>query len=238
MSGVPVRKTARPPMPASKKLKLAVTANGTKKKTPIKRQPVAIRIGRQPFPKQLFNTLRYVSQTPLTVTLGSARHIFRANGMFDPDQTGSGHQPLYFDTLMAVYQHYTVLRSRIKITPMPESALSTSNLLYVIKEDADVTPTVTAYEALEFPYVSSAITPGARGQDQVSISKTWSAVRTFGGNPQSNPDLQGTIASDPTEQSYFTLMVRDPVLGNGIIDLVVEIEYDVVWDELKTIGFS
>lgn len=36
-------------------------------------------------------------------------HLFRANGIFDPDVTGTGHQPLYRDQVADLYTNYTVI---------------------------------------------------------------------------------------------------------------------------------
>jgi hypothetical protein len=35
--------------------------------------------------------------------------VFRVNGLYDPDQTGTGAQPVYFDQWMALYNRYRVL---------------------------------------------------------------------------------------------------------------------------------
>jgi len=42
--------------------------------------------------------------------------IFRANSIFDPDYTGTGHQPLGRDQWAAIYANYQVLGSSIKCT--------------------------------------------------------------------------------------------------------------------------
>jgi hypothetical protein len=44
-----------------------------------------------------------------------ANYVFRGNGAFDPDATGIGHQPKYYDTWAAIYNRYRVLRSSIRV---------------------------------------------------------------------------------------------------------------------------
>jgi hypothetical protein len=39
----------------------------------------------------------------------SGRQVFRTNSIFDPDYTGSGHQPLFRDLWASQYDYYTVL---------------------------------------------------------------------------------------------------------------------------------
>lgn len=36
--------------------------------------------------------------------------------MYDPDLTGFGHQPYFFDQLTDIYSHYVVIGSKIKIS--------------------------------------------------------------------------------------------------------------------------
>lgn len=70
------------------------------------------------FPRSIITKLRYV-ETPQTYTsvAGAVQtNIWRANSLFDPDQTGVGHQPLYFDQYAALYTKYRVLGARIKVT--------------------------------------------------------------------------------------------------------------------------
>ena len=43
---------------------------------------------------------------------GIAKQYMRMNSLFDPDQTGTGHQPYYFDQFAALYNRYTVLGSK------------------------------------------------------------------------------------------------------------------------------
>lgn len=43
-------------------------------------------------------------------------YVFSGNGCFDPDITGGGHQPMYFDNYAAVYAKYRVKFSKISVT--------------------------------------------------------------------------------------------------------------------------
>lgn len=70
----------------------------------------------------LVTTLRYstnISLDPKPENLGSTGSNvwqFSANGCYDPDTTGLGHQPMYFDNYSAVYNQYRVLKSEITVT--------------------------------------------------------------------------------------------------------------------------
>ena len=47
--------------------------------------------------------------------------LFGTNCLFDPWLTVGGHQPLYFDQVAAIYQHYTVMKARMKVTIVPNT---------------------------------------------------------------------------------------------------------------------
>lgn len=47
---------------------------------------------------------------------GTNVYQFSSNGLFDPDITGTGHQPMYFDNYSAVYKRYRVVKSAITVT--------------------------------------------------------------------------------------------------------------------------
>lgn len=85
-----------------------------------KRRPFGIM--RNPFTMDKVTTnLRYctnISLNPQPEALTSVTNIwqFCSNGLFDPDTTGFGHQPMYFDNYSALYQKYRVIRSSIHVT--------------------------------------------------------------------------------------------------------------------------
>jgi len=80
-------------------------------------------LGRNPFTMSKVSTvLRYnqvISLNPTAGELGSTGSNvwqFSANGMYDPDITGTGHQPLYYDNYTALYDRYHVKYSTITVT--------------------------------------------------------------------------------------------------------------------------
>lgn len=63
--------------------------------------------------------LRYCDTKTLTPGAGKAEHLFRLNGLSDPDYTGVGHQPAFFDNWAALYASYRVLGVRWKLVFQP-----------------------------------------------------------------------------------------------------------------------
>lgn len=192
--------------------------------------------GKQTFPKHLCNTLTYVEQQPLTLTTGFGKYIFSANGLFDPNITGTGHQPLYFDQLTALYNHYTVVRSRIQVNVVGQTAFTSPYFISLYVDDDTTTATDALLASERVGSSFSAATPAVAPFDVLNAS--WDARKFFGPNPQDQAELRGTSSANPTEQSYFVIQAYDPSGSSSTLQMFVRIHFDVIWDELTTIGPS
>lgn len=206
------------------------------KTTPLYRQPQfrGLTPSRSGFPKTLKMTHRYCEVFSLANTAGAiGTHVFSANGMFDPDITSTGHQPYYFDQLTGIYNHYTVIASKLRLTCMNASAIGNPSLVNVYLDDNAASSAALTTRLEQNTASTRLIEPGAA---PVTIPKSFSAKANFGGNPLSDPNLQGTAAANPTEQMYYLITVADPsgTAAATTVDLLVEIDYIAVWQELAT----
>jgi len=186
------------------------------------------------FPKQLEMTHRFCqSGTALWATGTSAVTYlpFGVNCLYDPYLAIGGAQPLYFDTMTNIYDHYTVLKSRIKVTIIPNTV---QPFVAGITIDDDGSPAYTALSTMaEQP--SSVYLTSQRDAQVVTLFKTWDCKSVFGPNPLDNDSLQGSAAANPTEIQAFIVWMR-PIFtaAEGMaFDYMVEITYDTVWNEVK-----
>lgn len=222
---------------AAKKLRTTTTT----KKAPPKRYSKllsTVNLGKG-FPLKLQMTHRYIETIGLTCTSGVITNFrFSCNGMHDPNNTGVGHQPYYYDQLTAIYAHYTVLKSKLKLTCTP--ALSGSlpcAIVTYINDDTTSTPTDldNAIEAQQGRYK---IMPQGAGDAVVTYSY-WDAVKIFGGDPMANDNLQGTSGANPPEQSFYNIVFGSLDKTNTVSCFITaEIEYTAMWDELRDIASS
>lgn len=168
----------------------------------------------------------------------------RANGMFDPEVAVGGHQPMAFDEMGALYNHFTVTKAHICVTAINSSGY---NMIMVLNTYPNSTFPSTTDDALEYPgavwrVVQTDNTNGA-SQSMATLKKSCDMSKYFN-KPRSqliNSSLyRGTIAADPTEQAYFTFSAQnmtgteDPLA----IELNIVVTYEAVWTEAVRIAGS
>lgn len=200
----------------------------SKKKKYYTKNPVAIRLGKQPIPKQLFNRLKYAETVNVAIGVsGLGSYIFSCNGMYDPNTTGGGHQPMYFDQWSAMYNHYTVLKSTMKATVV---ANTTGATIFSLGQDDDATiNAATSYTIWERSGFQTKVVNAPVNPENTFLWSKWDAKKVFGADPQSDPSLQGSATSNPTEQTFYVLYFD--ATPSTYVTVLVEIWYDVVWDE-------
>lgn len=192
------------------------------------------------FPKKLTMTHRYVEAVTVTSTSGgAANYQFSANSLFDPNVSSTGHQPMYFDQLAALYDHYVVIGSKIRLRVMP--TVSNHVAMYCnlgVYDDSSFIsndPTISSEQTqVGFPRLIPAASNNA-----IQLTAKWSAKKMFGGSVLSNNELKGTGTTSPSEQSVYTFNLRtaDQVTTTAVYVEAI-IEYIAVWKELKDIAAS
>lgn len=188
------------------------------------------------FPKQMKMTHRYFdNQAIITSVPGTIGFIpFRANGMFDPYALLGGHQPYYFDQMSALYNHWVVIGSRIKVKFVPGSDWGRPMMIGLTLQDDTTAFTsfeqIAEYSQNKHGLMSELIT------EPYIITLNYSAKKVFGGSILANDNLRGSASADPTEQSIFGVYAQPTDLAaNQTVNIQVDIEYIAVWTELKEV---
>lgn len=208
---------------------------------PITRKAALVPIGDQAFPNRIGNMHRYVDRVQMTLTSGAGSFRFSANGLFDPNITGVGHQPMYFDQISALYNFYYVKRSNIKVSlfgPHQESAAQPTLVISLVTDNSSSGNFDTEAER---PSSSRILcTDLGTGQGMYpSIWNTFDAKKRYGSQVVNNPEYRGTSATNPNEQTYFNIQASDKALsGLTQLDLLVEINYYTEWNDRKLVSGS
>jgi len=208
----------------------------SQKKVNAKVPRVSLGVG---FPKQLAMTMKYVDEFTLTSALGvMANYRFRASGLYDPNHTAAGHQPGYFDTMTSIYDHWVVVRSRIDLTSVPTTNPTTPAAFGIaLNDDTTTVPTsFTAYEESSDVKVNYLTYLPA---DVQRLTLSYSAGRSFPGDPLGNRGFWGDATADASEETIFNVFLQSvDMVSSTACFCVARITYEVVWFELKDLTVS
>jgi len=191
------------------------------------------------FPKKVQMTHKYRERLVFTTGAGTpSYYYFSCNGMYDPNITGTGHQPIYFDQMTVLYDHYTVIGSKVTLRISQATAAGVSATIALFIND-ETGLTAASIQAISEQSSGTIRTIPQASSIETLLSKKWSAKQTFGGSVLGNDLLQGNSSSNPQEQSYFTFGVQANDLSSvAVLNIDVEVEYIAIWDELADINSS
>lgn len=228
-----------------KRLASSTTSSANKRRyTPSQRRTYVPRVLRNysnngvGFPKVLKSTLRYVETANLASSLGTiGNRVYCLNGLYDPSITVTGHQPMYFDQLMGIYNHYYVTSSKITVTYVgTPSNVSPMSVCLWQNDDATITPGTFAGVCEQSKAMVNLI--GNGGDSIVKRTMYWSAAKTFGPNKGMSL-LRGNSSSNPSEISCAVITyVASDGGSSGEITVTVEMEFTAEFIELKDIASS
>lgn len=239
-------------------MKRTRTSDGTNKST--KRQRTLARRSAKPkfdwyslpltgFAKSKMVRLRYAEEFTLNPDLGGiASYVFSANGMYDPNVTGTGHQPSGFDQNMAFFDHYTVIGSRIK------AKFFDANGSNGIPAYFDVLLTDNGTTAGTFTNAAEMIESRLANGDRVKqigtergynfydpwVTREFNAQKFFGKKDiVGASQYRGDASANPSEQAFYEVCAASIASNNpDAMTMLVVIDYIAVLTERKDIASS
>lgn len=188
-----------------------------------------------PLGKTFKLSTRYVA-TNIVIDPGASgiasTHVFSMNGMYDPDITGVGHQPLGFDqTVGVMYNHYTVIASRARVSVFNRDTLYPINCILQLKDTATTSTDVD--DIIENGLCRwDTIPPAGTGGAQKNLVINCSPTKFFGRKVLQDDIFRGSSSSNPSEQVYLHV-VAAPTVATDTSDLrcTIEIEYTAILTE-------
>lgn len=169
----------------------------------------------------------------------ASTYIFSANGMYDPNITGVGHQPLGFDQIMTMYDHFTVIGSRITVT-FVNNDISYNQFAGVRLTD-NTTPETDPNAIMENGAGKHALLGIAGKETNTATMEHNCSVSRFLGRPNimSNDDLRGSAVANPVEQVYYQIWAApNTAVDASTVTLTVKIDYIAIFTEPKTLASS
>lgn len=193
--------------------------------------------------KQIYVDFLPLQQTPAAIgTVNS--FSFTMNGPYKPDPivTPRSHQPMGFDEQMAIYEHFTVTRSKITVNftlAIPTAAVALAQPyvavgLFLSPDGVNIPNYTTLMENGQVVMKTlNAQQPKATCKLAVDVSKY------FNRKILNENDFRGTVTANPAEQVYvniFQTNLQDNSQPN--ISWEVTIEYTISYSEPKKLNPS
>jgi len=207
------------------------------------------------FPPRFRKTLRY-AEVGLAHSSGAAgigaTYFFAANGLYDPNITGAGHQPMGFDQMMLMYNHYTVVSSKITIEANNAGAygLFPAFGIYLSPDTTNISDPARMMEngLMVYKRLSAIGGNGATGavysRDLPALTLGCDVSSYFARDKKKrelveDSQLSGTSAANPAELVYFGVYCFDYTAVAVVnINFIANMIFDVIFWEPKKLTSS
>lgn len=190
------------------------------------------------FPARISRRLRYSTNVQLVSASGAvATHVFSANGAYDPDITGAGHQMMGFDQMMLSYNHYVVTSSKITCTFKNTSSTLPTVSIFV---GASATPITVIDQIVEYGTLTRDTLEFKGVTGDVKTLDAYCSIKKIQGvdDVVDVQDLQGNAAANPAEQSYFHVQCWDAAAASSTINVDVMLEMNIIFKEPRVLSTS
>jgi hypothetical protein len=176
-------------------------------------------------------------------TVGTiTNYVFRLNSVYDPDLTGTGHQPYGFDELMSLYTSFTVMSCSYTITATESVAKSGVSYVAAFPAAAITTnPSSLIGSILEQPFVryttvAGVTNPSPKISGRVDLPKFYGYSRSeyrslslFWGSDSTNPG---------TDLNLFCCTAPATTSETGTVHLLVRLSYSVEFHRPRSLAPS
>ena len=167
----------------------------------------------RPFANEYITQCKYATNVK-TAGVGDPFHVFRMNSIYDPDQTGVGHQPYGHDQLAEIYSRYRVNGFKYEIWGTNNSSGTNCALqIHAVPYNGTADPAffVSSIQAMEIPNSKTGCTTAggttaAVGGEACYLSG-YIDLATFTGRSKSqykaDDRYQATMGTNPAEEMTF-----------------------------------
>lgn len=189
------------------------------------------------FPTSLRRRLRYASATSMNTTSGVPGHyLLRGNDLFDPDYTGTGHQPMGFDQMMVFYDHFVVTHSKLTATFINTA---TNNLFKVfLRLDGNNVVIPSTEDLSEMGgNIYDIITPSASTGCVKSLTLSLDVAKFHGQRSSAltaTESLTGSATASPADGIYYHMSVFSPTGTTGSIVVQFVLDFEAIFFEPRS----
>jgi len=190
------------------------------------------------FPLTSRATLKYCDVLTVNAPAGLAGGAsYRANSIFDPDETGTGHQPMGYDTFALIYGVYCVLSSRMRITAVASGNTGALCACGIGLDDDGVIGTPSTSTLIERGgYNYKYYKDSSSCVDPVSVTASFDATKWFGKKyTVDDPNMSALIGANAGRSCRYIVFVGplDASSDLSTTTFSVEIEFDCLFSMPK-----
>lgn len=171
----------------------------------------------------------------------AANHIFSANGMYDPNITGVGHQPRGFDEIMTLYDHFVVLGSKITVHAANTDSAQAQMYGISLRDTATFAGTSAIMDQQELGNsVTECLAPLGSAPNTGKLTMQCNPLKFLGKVGYNGSELKGSASANPAEQCYWHIWAQ-PINNTDSqpVRCSVIIEYYATFIEAKgSVGTS
>lgn len=181
------------------------------------------------YPDKIETTLIYETFLLLSNSTAKGNYTFRGNSVYDPDYTGTGHQPRTFDTYSEMYGKFRVLSTRI----YAEGINITAGIpvVFAINANTDVYSFTSLEDVAELPNtrVSNILPVSSRLPQKLCMNISTQKILGLSPAEKWDEDYSCTPAANPSNIWYYNIFYISTDTGTTCnLELRVRLEYRVV----------
>jgi len=179
------------------------------------------------FPDSLRIVMRY-NQVFTWTGAAAVVQAFRGNSVYDPDRTGTGSQPMYYDQLSSIYNKYVVLGARCTLTVANASGNSVNVNVFPSK---DTTFAGAMYDRNQQPRASyGVVSPNSGANNQCFLCTYDTLARIYGKvDPEDDDNYGSQVGTNPAQGWNFLMAAQTFDGTTTVLYSNVTIDYDVLW---------
>ena len=173
---------------------------------------------------------------PFIVASTTNLQQFRGNSCFDPDFTGSGHQPHYFDQYALLYKRYLVSSCAIRVTATNNS--NDAALIGIWPSNTTTTSILIPSDLLEAPYVKTRQLGGKNANNATMLSSSMATKKMRGLNVGNEDDLGAQVTTNPSRSWFWNVYALNFLAENVDISYTVVLHFTLKFYDRQDVAAS
>jgi len=182
-------------------------------------------------PQKLINSMEYQEQVFMTAVAQPFNYVWRGNGAFDPNQTGTGNGCLGFSTMTSIYTQYECPSSVINVEYINNAAVP----VWISVVPVNTAVSVNLNNEVGMPGSKRVYCTSNKDIQHASITSSSSSYKILNLIPGSG-ETKANVTTNPNSQWYWSVNIYSCDNATAISGVLnVYIKYKTIWSGRKVI---